>query len=359
VSTQPPHRRAWIEVDLANLLANARTVRAASRSGTLLPMVKANAYGLGAVPVVRALESLDPWGYGVATVEEGIELRDAGVTRPILVFTPAASDQLARYRRHDLRAVLDAPAEVARWDLPFHLEIDTGMGRCGVRWDDAAALTQFATPHLEGVFTHFYAADSDRATVALQWGRFEEALGRLPARPRLVHAANSAAAWRLDRALDLARPGIFLYGGAAAGDLPDPAPVATIRAPVVSVRRIGAGDAVSYGAEWRAERPTAIATLGIGYADGIPRAVKGKAFALLGGRRRPIVGRVTMDFVMVDMETDDLDGVRVGEVATLVGTSPEGGEAIGIDEFAGWAGTISYEILARLGNRVTRVYTGA
>ncbi len=359
VSTQPPHRRAWIEVDLANLLANARTVRAASRSGKLLPMVKANAYGLGAVPVALALESLDPWGYGVATVEEGIELRDAGLTRPVLVFTPAASEQLTLYRRHDLRAVLDAPDVAARWDLPFHLEIDTGMGRCGVRWDDAAALTRLASRQLEGVFTHFFAADSDRDTVALQWARFEDALGRLPARPGLTHAANSAAAWRLDRPLDLVRPGIFLYGGAVAGDLPDPAPVATIRAPVVSVRRIAAGDSVSYGAEWTAARPTVIATLGIGYADGVPRAAKGRAFVLLRGRRRPIVGRVTMDFVMVDMETDDPAAVRVGDVATLVGTSPDGGEPIGIEEFAGWSGTISYEILARLGSRVTRVYAGA
>lgn len=356
VSTQPPDRRAWVDVDLANLLANARTVRAAARHAALLPMVKADAYGLGAVPVARALETLQPWGYGVATLEEGAELREAGITRPILVFTPAGIEQLDRYRRLDLRAVLDDPDIADRWPLPFHLEVDSGMGRCGVRWDQPERLAAMASPHLEGAFTHFASADERAQSVGAQWERFASALARLPSRPRLVHAANSAGAWRLDERLDLVRPGIFLYGGRAAPDLPAPKPVATLRAPVVSVRTVQTGDTISYGGEWSAPVPTTIATLGVGYADGVPRAATGHAQVLLHGTRRNVVGRVTMDFIMVDAGPEAVDTVRVGDVATLIGR--DGGDEIDLETFAAWSGTISYELLTRLRMRLERRYRG-
>jgi alanine racemase len=316
-------------------------------------MVKADAYGLGAVRVSRALEALDTWGFGVATVEEGMELREAGIRRPVLVLTPTGLEYLEDYRRHDLRAVLDDPAGAERWDLPYHVEVDTGMGRCGVRWDDTDRLAAFPSRHLEGVFTHFYAADQGRDTVAKQWTRFESALEALASRPQLVHVANSAGVWRLERQLDLARPGIFLYGGRHAPDLPPPHPVAALRAPVVSIRRLQAGETVSYGGEWAAPRETVVATLGIGYADGVPRAVKGRAEVLLRGERRPLVGRVTMDFVMVDVGPDG-SGVTVGDVATLIGRDGEG--EITVDEFAGWSGTIAYETLTGIGRRVPRVF---
>ncbi len=352
LSTRLSTNRAWVEIDLANLVANARTVQAAAQGAPLLPMVKADAYGLGVIPVVRALEALEPWGYGVATVEEGIELREAGIRRPILVLTPPSADLLAAYRDHDLRAVLDHPVLAEKWDLPFHLEIDTGMGRCGVRWD-ADGLAAFALPHLEGVFTHFYAADAGAETVAAQWSRFQEALAALDARPELVHAQNSAGAWRLQERLGLVRPGIFLYGGEHAPDLPAPLPVAALKAPVVSLRRLPRGETVSYGGTWAAPRDTTVATLGVGYADGVPRAVEGKAQVLLGGVRLPLVGRVTMDFVMVDLG-GVASQVRVGDVATLVGR--DGDEEVTLDEFAGWGGTIAYEALTRLGKRLVREY---
>lgn len=345
--------RARIEIDLANLVANARTVQAAAQGAPLLPMVKADAYGLGVIPVVRALEALEPWGYGVATVAEGIELREAGIRRPILVLTPPPADLLAAYRDHDLRAVLDQPAVAGVWDRPFHLEIDTGMARCGVRWDDADGIAAFGSELLEGVFTHFSAADQGRDTVDVQWSRFQSALAGLGGRPPLVHAQNSAGAWRLQERLDLVRPGIFLYGGEHAPDLPPPLPVATLTAPVVSLRRLPRGEPVSYGGTWTAPQDTTVATLGIGYADGVPRAVEGKAHVLLDGVRCPLVGRVTMDFVMVDLQ-DTAPAVRVGDVATLVGR--DGDEQIGIDEFAGWAGTIAYEALTRLRMRAAREY---
>lgn len=350
VNVSQGQERAWVEVNLAHLVANARTAQAAALGGRMLPMVKAEAYGLGAVPVVRALEQLDPWGYGVATVDEGAALRQAGIRRPIIVFTPARVDLLPRFREHDLRAVLDEPDAIAAWDRPFHVEIDTGMGRAGIRWDDDR-VAAVRSGHLEGVFTHLHSADTSPESVEQQWTRFRAALDRLPARPPLVHAANSAGVWRLQQRLDLVRPGIFLYGGRLAGDLPEPRAVAALRARVVSVRAIPKGESVSYGAQWRATRETTAATLGIGYADGVRRSVQNRAQVLLCGRRCPVIGRVTMDMMIVEA------AARVGDVATLIGG--DGDQTISLDEFAGWAGTISYEVLTGLGQapRLPRVYT--
>ena len=353
-TTSPPPGRAWLDIHLANLVANARTVQQGAGGVPLLPMVKADAYGLGAVPVVEALETLDPWGYGVATVDEGVTLRRAGIERPIVVFTPAFQAARDGYRTHGLHAVLDDPAAAAAWDAPFHLEIDTGMGRCGVRWDAADAIARFDVPSLHGVFTHFHSADTDPDSVAVQWERFVRAAAPVRNGARLVHAAGSSGAWRLRERLDLVRPGIFLYGGRLAPDLPAPRPVATLRAPVVSVRRVHAGDGVSYGHAWRAGRPTSIATLAVGYADGVRRSVQGNAAVLIGGRRYPVVGRVTMDFIMVDVGDDP---VRTGAIATLIGA--EGRDEITLDEFATWAGTISYEVLTGFAGRLARRYGAA
>jgi alanine racemase len=353
VSTRRCRERAWVEINLANLRTNARTVQTAAGGAGLLPMIKANAYGLGAVKAAEALEPLDPWGYGVATPPEAIELREAGIRRPLVVFTPAASEQQELYRTYDLRAVLDDPALADCWELPFHLEIDTGMGRCGVRYDDDR-LASLSSPNLEGAFTHLFAADDSPDTVPGQLTRLEQALGRLGCEPRLVHAQNSAGSWRLDRVFDIVRPGIFLYGGGCGADLPEPEVVAQVRARVASLRMLPEGESVSYGGEWRAPRETIVATLGIGYADGVRRAVQGRAEVLIGGRRYPVVGRITMDFVMVDLEGNE-DSVGIGDVATMVGK--DGSGEITVDEFAGWAGTISYEVLTGLGARLHREYT--
>ena len=342
-------------MNLANLVANARAAQAASGGAKLLPMVKADAYGVGVLPVVRALEALDPWGYGVATIEEGAELRQAGIRRPVVVFTPAQLESLDRYRTYDLRAVLDDPGLCARWDAPFHLEVDTGMGRAGIRWDDGDSLAAVGSEHLEGVFTHFHSADTAPASVGEQRTRFEHALGSLRRRPGLRHAANSAGIWRLSEGLDLVRPGIFLYGGHLAPELPAPRPVVALRARVVSLRRVPRGESVSYGAAWRATRDTTVATLSIGYADGVPRSVSGAGMVILGGRRRPIVGRVTMDMLMVEL--DSPEQVARGDVATLIGG--EGELSMELDEFAAWSGTISYEVLTRLSPRLPRVYRDA
>lgn len=355
----PETTRAWVDVDLAALSANARTVAAVSGS-RLLPMVKANGYGLGAVEVARTLESVDPWGFGVASAAEGAELRAAGITRPILVFTPLLPQWIDQYLELDLRPSIGDPAALESWTArggqPFHVEIDTGMSRAGVRWNDQAALARFATllrtaSGWEGAFTHFLAAESDLSRTQRQWDRFQDALRALPRRPALVHAANSAASLQgKPFAGDLVRPGIFLYGGAA-GRV-EPRLVAALRSRVVAVRSLDVGDTVGYGATWRADQPVTVATLGVGYADGFPRgspAAGREPFRReieLNGRLVPVVGRVTMDMCMVAVE----QRVMPGDVATVFGG------LVSLDRQAEVAGTISYELLTRLGPRVARRY---
>jgi alanine racemase len=355
----PETTRAWVDVDLAALEANARTVAAVSGS-RLLPMVKANGYGLGATEVARALEAVDPWGFGVASVDEGRVLRASGITRPILVMTPLQPQAIGQYLDLDLRPSIGDVAALESWtsrgNRPFHVEIDTGMSRAGLRWNDRPSLSRLASllaaaKGWEGAFTHFLAAESDVDGTRLQWDRFHEVLRVLPGRPPLIHASNSAGALRGKLfAGDLVRPGIYLYGGAAGSQ--SPKPVAALRARVVAIRSIAAGDTVGYGATWRAERPTRVATVGVGYADGFPRASPAAGpYPLprhieLSGKMAPLVGRVTMDMCMAAVGED----VAVGDVATLFGG------LISLDEQAEAAGTISYELLTRLGPRIARRY---
>jgi len=352
--------RAWVEVDLAALVDNARAI--AQLAGTkLLPIVKADAYGAGAVAVSRALESLQPWGYGVATIDEGVELRRAGITRPVLVLMPGRPDLFEAYHEHHLTPSLGDEASIHAWIArgaaggPFHLELDTGMGRTGVRWDEIEPLADLLdTPYLEGCYTQFHSADRPDDTAEVQLRRFQEAVGRLARRPPLLHVANSAAALRGRQfAWDVIRPGVYLYGGTAGEGLPTGKPVVSLRARVVSVRTVQRGESVSYNASWTAPRDTTVATLGVGYGDGLRRSLglKGEATVLLNGVRCPIVGLVTMDLTMVDAGRGP---VAVGDVATLVGEG-EGGRNT-LEQFAAWSGELQREFLTGLGSRLPRVY---
>ena len=356
----PDTARAWVDVDLGALEANARTLAALTGS-RLLPMVKANGYGLGAIAVARALEALQPWGYGVASVEEGAALREAGITRPILAVSPLLAGAIDAHLAHDIRPTIGDPVALDAWcrrtGRPFHVEIDTGMGRAGIRWNDESALNATAAllhgaQGWEGLFTHFHSADSEPGSAATQWERLQGVVAALPRRPPLMHAANSAGALCGRRyAGDLIRPGIFLYGGEAGGTPPEA--VAALRARVLAVRRLETGDSVSYGATWRAPRPTTIATLAVGYADGFPRAAseapppRPPRLVELNGALAPVVGRVTMDMTMIDVG----DGrASPGDVATVYGGR------VSLDRQAAAAGTISYELLTALGARVPRRY---
>ena len=344
--------RAWVEVDLAALVENARTVAAAA-GVPLLPLVKADGYGLGMLPVATALEAIDPWGFGVATPVEGETLRAAGCRRPIVVFTPTLPMWFDRCRAAALQPVLGSRAAVEAWlatgSGPFHLEIDTGMARSGLPWRSVEdAVPPGWMDDCAGVMTHFACADSDAEATAEQRRRFEHALARLPRRPAVVHAANSAAAFRgRDFAYDLVRPGIFLYGGRAGAHAPLPHPVASFRARVTHLATIEAGAGVSYGWRWRAPTDTRVATLAAGYADGVPRAVEGRGQVELGGERCAVVGSINMDMTLVEVGPVP---VREGDVASFFG------DTISLEEWAGWSGTIPYEVLTRIGQRVPRVY---
>ena len=233
------------------------------------------------------------------------------------------------------------------------------MGRSGVRWDEVEELGEAVdTPSFEGCYTHFQSAERRDGSAERQLERFQEALGRLPRKPKLVHVANSAAALRGKQfAFDLVRPGIFLYGGSPADDLPQPKPVVSVRARVMSMRRLSRGDSVSYNASWVAPHDTMIATLRCGYADGLRRMLGTSgggggagASVLLRGQRRPIVGFVQMDMTLV--ETGTLE-VQVGDIATIVGEDAK--QRITLNEFSEWSGELPHEFLTGLGPRLPRI----
>jgi alanine racemase len=352
--------RARVEIDLGALQRNGAAV--ARRAGVpLLPMIKADAYGLGVVGVLRALDVLQPWGYGVASVGEGEELRALGVSRPIVVFTPLLEQELGRARAARLTPTLGFGFEIDAWRRAgggsWHLSVDTGMGRAGIPWREIAAIRQLVEllPP-EGAFTHFHSAELDNGTLERQERLFREALASLPSRPKLLHTDNSAAIARKGRSQwDLVRPGIFLYGvgsGRAAGMQPEP--VVHLRAPIVEIRNLEVGDTVSYSATFRAQRPARIATLAVGYADGYPRSLSDRGSVLVGGTLAPVAGTVTMDMTMIDVTTVRCD---VGDVATLIGRA--GDTVLTVERVADTAGMSPYELLTGLRSRVERTYLEA
>lgn len=350
--------RAWVEVDLGALRRNAAAM--AARAPAIVPMVKADAYGLGAVPVARALDALGVWGFGVATIDEGLELRAAGIERPVLVFTPVARGELGAVHRARLTPTLGSATDIACWasegDGAWHLAIDTGMSRAGARWDAVDTMRDaIAALPPEGAFTHFHSAQMDDESVERQAARFEEALARLPARPRLLHAENSAALARVERSRwDLARPGIFLYGvGSGPGALVRPEPVVSVRARVVDVRDVRVDESVSYDATYRSAAPGRIATLAVGYADGYRRALSNRGAVLLRGRRVPVAGLVTMDMTMIDVTGVECE---TGDVATLIGD--DGGERLDVETVARLADLSPYELLTGLRGRLPHRYVG-
>jgi alanine racemase len=367
--------RAWVEIDTGALRANyGRIQRSVGSDVAIIPMVKADAYGLGAERVVRAFEPLHPYAFGVAAAEEGRALRMLGVRRPILVFTPLTREALQVAAEHQLTPAISDVGLLDYWveignGAGFQLEIDTGMGRAGFDWRETSAWGERVRDALvkgaqcSGVFTHFHGADAaDGSAAATQWQRFRDALEQLPMSREnlLLHACNSAAALRWpEYALDAVRPGIFLYGGHPAPGVSGeerfrPEPVASIHARVVLVRDVPPGSTVGYGATHVARGWERWATLAIGYGDGLPRSLGNVGSALVRGRRARIVGRISMDMTVVDVT--GVAGVTAGDTATFIGS--DGEEEILVDEVAGQAGTISYEILTGLTPRLRRAERG-
>jgi alanine racemase len=373
--------------------------RAPARAPGIIAVVKANAYGHGAVAVARALEGAGARWLAVADIEEGLELRAAGIRARILIFGALSVSDLDGVFTHDLTPTISSPAAARALHaaahsravrLRCHLKIDTGMHRLGFRFDNLrrTAPAVLASEHLEieAVHTHFATADEpEHPLFEEQRTRFDRAcavLGELGFTPPHRHAANSAALLRDSRVwFDFVRPGLLLYGVAPpplATTIPL-APVMTLTSRVVAVKGVRPGDTVGYGARFRAERPSVLAVVPAGYADGLDRRLEGRGYVLVRGRRAPIVGSVSMDMLTVDVTdhgpVDPGDEVvflgsqagsrestvgsresAVGSQESGVGSSESAAQTIDAREIASWIGTIPYEVLCRLGSRVERRY---
>lgn len=365
------------EIDLAALRHNFDQVRRqVGAQRDILAVVKADAYGHGAVAAARTLEAAGVAAFAVALVEEGVELRRAGLQRPILVFgailpgqeAPLFDFELTPYL-FDLETArrLDQAARQRGRVLAVQLKIDTGMGRIGVLPQNLGAflaeLKTLAGLQLEGVLSHLALADESQSPLnAAQQQSFRSALEQVRQAgfaPRWVHLSNSAAIFSLATPeCNLVRPGIVLYGGLPAAELAprlELRPVMNLRSRIVQLKSLPVGAGVSYGHHFHANRPSLIATVPIGYADGYNRLLSNCGEALLRGRRVRVAGRVCMDWTMFDVS--DVPGVAVGDEITLLG-SAEGGSITG-DEWAERIGTISYEVFCGIGKRVPRVYLGS
>ena len=348
------------------LVGNLRKLRArVGPSVKIMFVVKANAYGHDAVLCSLAAEKARAADWlGVSSVEEGAALRDAGVKLPILVLGslyPFESVLAAvAYDLTPIVASLESAKRVAsaalrlRRPINVHVKVDTGMGRIGVRPEAAPELVRqlaaLKTLRVQGLYTHMAKAEDDAAMTNRQLKDFKRVLGTLRReglRPSLVHAANSAAILRHSAAhFDLVRPGLAAYG--LYGDF---SPVLTLKSKLVYIKTVPKGATVSYGATWRAKKASRIATLPIGYGDGYPRALSNKASILVGGRRCPVVGSVTMDQIMVDATA--APHARVGDDAVLIGR--QGDDSVTAAELAVLCRTIPYETTTSLSSRVPRV----
>jgi alanine racemase len=347
-----------------------------------MAIVKADGYGHGALPITRVLRDEGVRHFAVARPAEGIRLREAGVSGRILVLGAPFPDHLSVYSEHNLDLTVSsadtaaAACEHGTRDAPLrvHVKVDTGMGRIGLPLDNAptvvAQLADAPGVRLAGVWTHFATADEPESDFArTQLDRFESVLDEIGADPSVspehIHAANTGALLTIGsrahrHSAPLVRTGIALYGLTASRALDariDLTPVMRLRARVTHLKTVPADTPISYGATWRASRPSRIATLGVGYGDGYPRLCSGRASVRIGGTERPIVGTICMDMCMVDLGPPDAPAaqrVDVGDEATLFGAdSPT------LYDVADWAETIPYEICCGISPRVPRRYVDA
>jgi alanine racemase len=367
-------QRAWVEIDLNALTHNIHEIKRLISSNTdLMAVVKADAYGHGAVSVAQTVLKAGAKWLGVATIPEGIELREAGITAPILVlgatYTP---EQICAIAQWELQPTLCTPQQAfvfseilseTDWEVPVHIKLDTGMSRLGVPWQQAAEFVKLVQglPNLSiaSIYSHLATADSaDQTVMRQQQGRFKQAIRTLsqiqPKMPRL-HFANTAATLT-DRALhyDMVRVGLGLYGLYPAPHLRDTCnlkPLMQVKARITQVKTIEAGTGVSYGYQFIADRPLRIAVVGIGYADGVPRLLSNKMQVLIRGQQVRQLGAITMDQMMIDVSS--VPNVQPGEVVTVLGR--DGNHEITADDWAEAIGSISWEILCGFKHRLPRV----
>lgn len=369
-------RPTWVEIDTDAIADNLREVRKTLPSHTsVMAVVKADAYGHGAVPVAAAAIRAGAEFLGVALVEEGVALRRAGITRPILYMETLFPWQASELVQADLTAtvatqgcadLLEEAAARLRRRVAVHIKVDTGMGRLGLPPAEIPALVDRVArlPHLEieGIFTHLACAECDDCMTDRQLDQFARLLDKLEAMGHhipVVHVANSAAVMHVPvAAFNMVRVGALLYGISPSGTSPLEGgfrPALSFHTRVSFVKTVDVGTTVSYGATYKCGRRESIVTLPVGYADGYSRALSSRGQVLIDGRRRPIVGRVCMDQMMVAIDEDEY--VEVGDEVVLIGR--QGDEVITAEEIASLTGTISYEVVCGISKRVPRVYTGS
>jgi alanine racemase len=376
MDTLQGHRPTYVEIDFTALRHNfVQARRQAGEGRSLLAVVKADAYGHGAARVAPVLERAGADLFGVAMVEEGVELRKAGVSRPILVLGGLYPGQeAALFEHHLVPTLFDLPtafrldqhaAEAGRV-LSYHLKLDTGMGRIGfqpaelpVVLDKLAGLKNLA---MDGLASHFALADDPaHPFTARQSDQFLACLAQVRQAgfdPHYVHLSNSAALFSQDLPeCNLVRPGIVLYGGLPApcfADRIDLRPVMSFRTSVAQVKTVPAGTGISYGHRFITGRPSVLAAIPVGYADGYSRHLSNCGEVLIRGRRAPVAGTVCMDWTLLDVT--GIPDVAVGDEVTLLGR--DNGQRISAEEWAGRIGTISYEVFCQVSKRVPRIYLG-
>lgn len=367
--------RTWVEINLDALECNFDAVRdALPENIKILAVVKANAYGHGAIGVAKFLEDKADY-LAVAATDEALELRKNGINCPILILghipygdydnivknniTPTISDVYEA-------ELLSKSAVKAGVTAPLHIAVDTGMNRIGFKCDEASVeeikrINQLPNIVIEGVFSHLAAADMiDKAYTKMQAEKFDAFVSKLEkngVNAPVKHLYNSAAIADLEKKYDMVRQGIILYGLRPSDDvefnnIAIPQPVMSMKTRVVQVKTLPAGESISYGCTYTTEKETRVATLCAGYADGVTRVLSNNGEVLIRGKRAKIIGRVCMDQFMVDVT--DIPEVSEGDTATIFGT--DGEETISVDEIAKKANTINYEIICNINSRVTRVY---
>ena len=368
--------RCYAEISLEAIGHNIREVKKRLPEGVkLLGVVKANAYGHGAVPVASYLENQVDY-FATATIEEAVELRENGISAPILILGYVSPSQYGDLVEYDITQTIDSYAqalalekEAARQNrkAKAHLAVDTGMTRIGFQVtehdaDEAAKIADLSHIELEGMFTHFSCADQeDKTYCSMQMEKYDKMTALLAERGVTIplrHICNSAGIMEFDdHRFEMVRSGIITYGIYPSEEVKkerlDLIPALSWKSHVIHVKEVGPGIGVSYGATYVTEKPmTRIATVSAGYADGYPRALSNQGCVLIHGKKAPIIGRICMDQMMVDVT--DIPAVQVEDVVTLVGT--DGDETITIEEIANPAARFDYEMLCDISSRVTRVY---
>ena len=360
-------RPTWVEIDLNAVKTNLETVkRIVGQDVSILAIVKADAYGHGAVTVSKTLLENGVDILGVATLEEALELRESGINDQIIILGGIQTNEIDDVIKYgiiptiydlDILRDLSNAAKKINKNYHYHLKIDTGMSRLGIKYED---VEQFFEMHekyknlrLEGLFTHLANADDIKDDYTnKQIELFNESLNKflkLNIKPRYYHMANSAAIQNFPHSHgNLVRPGIMIYGSGGSNGF-NLSPVMKLKSKIIQLKSHEKGTPISYGGTYITERDSLIAVVPIGYADGYLRILSNKSFVSIDGKRAPVVGRVCMDFIMIDVT--EIKDVKVGDVVTLFGDS-----TVSLEDVAGWAETIPYEIMTLVGKRVHRIF---